>query len=112
MATEKNIPLGFLGNGGLASRFRDLYVGFHEKRESLGLSNPGTVENISREVSRDVFLNNSMFTGLRADVTKAFSVSPMFQTSHAFSIGSQGLAPYTFLATYGTPKVSTLYLYL
>ena len=84
---------------------KDLYTAFHDKRDSLGLSNPGTVENISKEVTRDVFVTNQMFTGLRADITKAFSVAPMFQTSQGFSMGSQGLPPYTFMSSYGTPKV-------
>lgn len=86
------------------SSISGLYRAFSEKREALGLSNPGTVESVAREVQRDVFLNNSMFTGLRADIAKSFSAAPLFQTSHALSMGSQGLAPYTFLATYGTPK--------
>lgn len=71
----------------------------------LGLSNPGTVENIAREVQKDVFLTNSMFTGLRAELTKPSSINPLFQVSHAFAMGSQGLPPYTFVALYGTSKV-------
>ena len=104
MMEEKSTSMGFLTNNALHSTFRDLYTTFSEKRDALGLSNPGTVENISREVQRDVFLTNSMFTGLRADITKVFSAAPMFQTSHAFATGSQGIPPYTFLATYGSPK--------
>ena len=85
------------------------YLSLSERREALGLSNPGTVENIAREVQKDVFLNNYMFTGLRADLTKPFSVSPLFQVSHAFAMGSQGLPPYTFAALYGTPRVCTTF---
>ena len=89
----------------LISLLRDLSAAFSKKRENLGLINPGTVDNVAREVQREVFLNNSMFTGLRADITKALSATPIFQTNHAFSMGSQGLPPYTFSSTYGTPRV-------
>ena len=81
---------------------------FTERRESIGLNNPGTVEGIAKEVQRDVLLNSLSFSGLRADLTKAFSISPMFQIQHALSSGSQALAPYTFNAMYGSPKVRVL----
>lgn len=106
METEKESPLAFLFSNSVTSALLDTYQSFSDKREALGLSNPGTVDNIAREVQRDVFLTNYMFTGLRADLTKAFSVSPLFQVSHAFSMGSQGFPPYTFAALYGTNKVS------
>ena len=102
---EKESPLNFLYNNSIAAALADTYTSFSERREALGLSNPGTVENIAREVQRDVFLNNYTFSGLRADLTKAFSISPLFQVSHAFSMGSQGLPPYTFAALFGTNKV-------
>lgn len=105
MTDEKASSLSFLNQNAVVRTFRDSYAAFSERREALGLSNPGTVENVAREVQKDVFLTNYMFTGLRADLTKAFSVSPLFQVSHAFSMGSQGLPPYTFAALYGTPKV-------
>ena len=92
---------------GLVQALTRTYFSISERREALGLSNPGTVENIAREVQKDVFLNNYMFTGLRADLTKPFSVSPLFQVSHAFAMGSQSLPPYTFAAFYGTPRVRT-----
>ena len=103
-----SISPGFPEESTLVSTIQKIYLSFSERREALGLSNPGTVENIAREVQKDVFLNNYMFTGLRADLTKPFSVSPLFQVSHAFAMGSQGLPPYTFAALYGTPKVSTV----
>lgn len=103
---EKESPLSFLFDNAVAAALVDTYTSFQERREALGLSNPGTVENIAREVQRDVFLNNYTFSGLRADLTKAFSISPLFQVSHAFSMGSQGLPPYTFAALFGTNKVS------
>ena len=82
------------------------YASFQARREALGLSNPGTVEQISKEVQRDVFLTNQTFSGLRAELNKSFSINPIFQVSHAFSMGSQQLSPYTFLALYGTDSVS------
>ena len=78
---------------------------FSERRESLGLNNPGTVEGIAKEVQRDVLLNSLSFSGLRADLTKAFSISPLFHIQHALSSGSQALPPYTFNAMYGSSKV-------
>jgi len=71
----------------------------------LGLSNPGTVENIAREVQRDVFLNNSSFSGLRAELTKAFSAAPLFQVAHSLSMGSQVMPPYSYMVLYGSPRV-------
>lgn len=96
---------GPLTNNPVISTLRDTYASFQARRAALGLSNPGTVENVSKEVQRDVFLNNLMFSGLRADLTKAFSVAPLFQVSHAFSQGSQQIPPYAFLALFGTNKI-------
>ena len=108
MAEEKALTLGFLEENAITRTIRDTYASFSERREALGLTNPGNVENINREVQKDVFLTNYMFQGLRADLTKAFSVAPLFQVSHAFSMGSQGLPPYTFAALYGTPRVCVI----
>lgn len=88
--------------------FLDTYQSFQARRAALGLSNPGTVDNIAKEVQRDVFLTNQTFSGLRAELNKSFSISPLFQISHAFSAGSQQLSPYTFLALYGTGNVRTI----
>lgn len=106
IALEKEAPLGFLYNNAVTAALSDTYTSFSERRAALGLSNPGSVDKIAKEVQRDVFLTNSMFHGLRADLTKAFSVNPYFNVSHAFASGSQALAPYTFAALYGTSKVS------
>ena len=100
--------LDFLTGNSIVAALRDTYLSFSERRQALGLSNPGTIDGIAREVQRDVFLTNHMFTGLRADLTKIFSTAPLFQVSHAFAMGSQGLPPYSFAALYGTPKVSSL----
>ena len=90
---------------GLFDRFIDAYENFHARRAALGLSNPGAVDEISKEVERSVFLKNQTFSGLRAELNKSFSIYPLFQISHAFSAGSQQLSPYTFLALYGTNNV-------
>lgn len=107
MSDEKLIhsSLSFIKNNAIFATIQKLTIPFFEWRDSLNLQNPGTVDNIAREVQRDVFLTNSMFTGLRADLTKPSSVDPLFQVSHGFAMGSQGLPPYTFIALYGTSKV-------
>lgn len=87
------------------ARVLDVYAAFKERRETLGLSNPGTVEGIAREVQRDVFLNNSSFSGLRAELTKAFSAAPLFQVAHSLSMGSQLQPPYSYMVLYGSPRV-------
>lgn len=94
----------YLQSNAVVRALSDTYTYFSEKRQSLGLSNPGTVENVNREVQRDVFLNNFMFSGLRADINRPLSVSPLFQYSHSFAMGSQGLPPYGFSAIYGSTK--------
>jgi mitochondrial import receptor subunit TOM40 len=105
MALEKDSPLAFLYSNSVTASLLDTYRSFSERRRALGLPNPGKVDDIAREVQRDVFLTNFAFTGLRADLTKAFSMSPLFQVSHGFSMGSQGLPPYSFGALFGTNKV-------
>ncbi|GKZ27537.1 translocase of outer mitochondrial membrane [Aspergillus brasiliensis] len=96
----------FLTDNSVAAAFKDAYTSFSERRAALGLPNPGTLDNISREVQKDVLLSNFMFTGLRADLTKVFGMSPLFRVSHAFSMGGSGnMPPYNFSAMYGSPKV-------
>jgi mitochondrial import receptor subunit TOM40 len=90
------------------ARVLDAYTAFQERREALGLANPGTVEAISREVTRDVFLNNSSFSGLRAELTKAFSAAPLFQVAHSLSMGSELQPPYSYMVLYGSPRVRHL----
>jgi mitochondrial import receptor subunit TOM40 len=93
-------------SNGFLDSILDVYSSFEDRRASLGLKNPGTVDQIAKEVQRDVFLTNQTFSGLRAELNKSFSIYPLFQISHAFSAGSQMLSPYTFLALYGTNNVS------
>ncbi|KAG4304116.1 hypothetical protein PORY_002480 [Pneumocystis oryctolagi] len=77
-----------------------------EIRSSLQLSNPGTVEYLSREAQQDVLLSRMMFTGARADLGKVFSCKDdvTFQTTHSFSVGSQQFPPYSFGTVFGTKK--------
>ena len=93
-----------LQNNSLVKILRDTYTSFSQRREALGLSNPGAVEKIKREVDSDVLLSKHMFSGLRADVSRPLSMMPMFQYSHTFALGSQ-IPPYGFSALFGTPKV-------
>jgi mitochondrial import receptor subunit TOM40 len=104
--TKPSSSLGFLTSNAIFAQASSVFSTLQEKREALGLPNPGTVDNLSKEVERDVFLNNFSFTGLRADITKTFSgISPLFQVSHQLSMGSQAQPPYTFAALYGSPRV-------
>ena len=107
MEAEKNspAPLGFLANNALVSSVRGIYRSYSEARASLKLSNPGTVDQVSKEVLHSVFLSDFAFSGLRAEVTKCHSATPLFQVSHSITTGSQHLPPYTFAALYGSPKV-------
>jgi mitochondrial import receptor subunit TOM40 len=99
-------PPSFLTDNSVTAVIKDAYTSFSERRAALGLPNPGTVDNIAREVQKEVLLSNFMFSGLRADLTKVFGMSPLFRVSHAFSMGSSGnLPPYAFSAMYGSPKV-------
>ncbi|KAI1076291.1 eukaryotic porin-domain-containing protein [Whalleya microplaca] len=97
-------PLGFLTANPIANAVSDAYSAFSDRRAKLGLPNPGTVETISKEVQRDVSLTNFMHTGIRADVTKIVSISPLFQASHQFAMGEH-MKPYAFAALFGTNKV-------
>jgi hypothetical protein len=104
-------PLGYLTSNAIVAQASSVLSSWQQKREALGLPNPGTVDNLSKEVERDVFLNNYSFTGLRADITKTFSgISPLFQVSHQLSMGSQAQPPYTFAALYGSRHVCVLCL--
>ncbi|PHH79044.1 hypothetical protein CDD82_2693 [Ophiocordyceps australis] len=93
----------FLANP-LAAAIGDGLNSLYERRAKLGLSNPGTIETLNKELQRDVFVNNLMFTGIRADLTKIFSMTPLFQVSHQFAMGER-INPYTFAALYGTSKL-------
>jgi mitochondrial import receptor subunit TOM40 len=104
-ASSTTSSLAFLRNNAIVSSVNGLLQTFQERRAKLGLSNPGTIENIAREVQRDVLLTNLMFTGLRAELTKVFNLSPLFHVSHQFAASGDRLSPYTFNALYGTNNV-------
>jgi mitochondrial import receptor subunit TOM40 len=99
-------PWEYFASNVVYVKIADAISAFQQKRKDLDLPNPGTIDNLSKEVERDVFLNNYSFTGLRADISRQLSVAnPLFQVSHQFSMGSQMQPPYTFALLYGSPKV-------
>ena len=105
LADEKSIsPLAFLTDNVIAATLTDAYSNLSERRRLMGLENPGTVDNIAREVQRDVLLSSQMFSGLRCDLQKSFSMSPLFRVQHGFAMGSQ-LSPWQLMALYGNPNV-------
>jgi len=80
--------------------FTNIYSRFDAWRTALDLPNPGTVENMQKEV-KTVHLANFAFDGARADLTKVLSVQPAFQVTHSFALGSQTQQPsYNFGALY------------
>ena len=101
----------------------NVYNKFSQWRASLGLSNPGTVENLQKEVKSafssspwppcslthlalDTHLTNFFFDGARADITKGLSMNPAFQTTHSFTLGSQTASPsYNFGSVFATQNV-------
>ncbi|KAJ4572232.1 translocase of outer mitochondrial membrane [Exophiala dermatitidis] len=98
-------PLAFLTDNAISAAISDTYANLQERRTLLGLENPGTVDNIAREVQKDVLLSNFMFSGLRCDLQKIFSVSPLFRLQHGLAMGSQQLPPWQLMALYGTSNV-------
>ncbi|KAG9096614.1 translocase of outer mitochondrial membrane [Ceratobasidium sp. 370] len=77
-----------------ASPFVNSYGRFASWRTGLGLTNPGTIENMQKEVKM-THATNHLFDGARADLSKALSFNPAFQVTHSFN-----LASYTQPATY------------
>ena len=86
--------------------FRDWHQSLNDWRDRLGLQNPGTSEGLHKEVQRDVFLTNYMFSGMKADLGRSFSANPLFQVQHSFTAGSSQAAPWSFLSLYATDNVS------
>ncbi|EPE05665.1 mitochondrial import receptor subunit tom40 [Ophiostoma piceae UAMH 11346] len=103
MASADSV-LSLLQSNPIAVSVADAWKSLTDRRSKLGLSNPGTIEALAKEVQRDVLLNNHMFTGIKADLTKPFNMSPLFQVSHQFAIGER-LQPYTFAGLYGTNQI-------
>ncbi|ORX33408.1 putative mitochondrial import receptor subunit tom40 [Kockovaella imperatae] len=80
------------------------YNRFHGWKESMGLIQPGTVENLTREISQ-VHLANWAFEGARADVSKVVSGSPAFQLTHSFALGSSSKpSSYNFGAVFANAQ--------
>ncbi|KAI0831516.1 eukaryotic porin-domain-containing protein [Trametes gibbosa] len=85
--------------------FGSVYNRFAAWRKSLDLPNPGTVENLSKE-AKQTLLTNYAFDGARADLSKSLSMSPMFQVTHSFHLGSQTTPPtYHFGAVFANDKL-------
>jgi mitochondrial import receptor subunit TOM40 len=101
--TIDSIQNMLLGNP-VAVAIQDALTSFSERRGKLGLPNPGNVENITREVQREVFISNLLPPGLKGEMTKTLSVAPLFQVSHQFSL-AENTSPYVFAAMYGTNQV-------
>ena len=58
------------------------------------------------ECTTATHLSTYIFDGARADITKTFSMNPLFQATHSFALGSQTAPPsYNFTAIYATPSV-------
>ena len=106
LSKQSNSFLTALTNNPLARTALDAYESFSQRRASLGLPFPGTVEGVSREVTRDVFLKSQMFTGFRAEFNKTLSANPLFQVAHHVTMGSDQMPPYSFAGIYGSPNVS------
>ncbi|CCK72028.1 TOM complex pore protein TOM40 KNAG_0I02420 [Huiozyma naganishii CBS 8797] len=103
--TPEQTSNSFWSSNPLSSFVIEAYQSLHSQRRALSLANPGTVENLNKEVSRDVFLSQYFFSGLRADLNKAFLLNPAFQTSHTFSIGSTSLPSYAFSALFANDNL-------
>ncbi|KAI0709468.1 mitochondrial import receptor subunit tom40 [Earliella scabrosa] len=69
-----------------------LYNRFAAWRKALDLPNPGTSENLTKE-AKNTLLNNYMFDGARAELSKSLSMNPMFSVTHSFNMGSQTMPP-------------------
>lgn len=94
-AEGRRAPFGFL------TPLAEAAARLHSARRHLDLPNPGSIENLQREV-KATHLANHFFDGARADLTKVFSVSPVFQVTHAFSMPTAPNPPsYNFGAVLG-----------
>lgn len=63
----------------------------------------------SYSMTSDTLLNNYMFDGARADLSKSLSMNPGFNVTHSFTLGSQTAPPaYHFGAIFANEKVRTL----
>jgi len=105
MASTLESMKSFFFTNPVVVAFADAMNSFSERRAKLGLPNPGTVENLAREVQNNTLIQPGyMFSGVKGEITKIFSTSPYFQVSHQFSMEERN-SPYTFSTLYGTNKV-------
>lgn len=82
------------------------YTRFEAWKDSFGLYQPGTAENLTKEI-KQTHLTNFLFDGARADLTKGLSLNPAFQVTHSFSLASATAPPmYNFGAIYADNKAS------
>jgi len=87
------------------SPLANAYSRFSSWRTALALPNPGTVENLQKEV-KTTHLTNFIFDGARADLMKGLSMDPAFQVTHSFQLASQSAPPtYSFGALFANAKV-------
>ncbi|KAJ1309480.1 hypothetical protein OPQ81_006255 [Rhizoctonia solani] len=85
-----------------ASPFVNAYGRFASWKAGLGLTNPGTVENMQKDVKM-THTTNHLFDGARADLSKALSFNPAFQVTHSFNLASYNNPPtYNFGAVFAS----------
>jgi mitochondrial import receptor subunit TOM40 len=83
----------------------NLYNRLSAWKAKFGLPNPGTVEDLQKEV-KSTHLTNFAFDGARADLSKTLSMNPAFQVTHSFALGSQTQEPsYNFAAVFANPSI-------
>jgi hypothetical protein len=121
--TESSVPSKSSTLFPVFSPFVNAYSRLSSWRAALGLPNPGTVENLQKEVKSEFFavcksvrgvsqgdtathLTNFIFDGARADLMKGLSMDPAFQVTHSFQLASQSAPPtYSFGALFANAKV-------
>jgi mitochondrial import receptor subunit TOM40 len=78
---------------------------YSEWRTGFGLPNPGQVEHLQKEI-KATLATNFLFEGGRADLTKSLSMSPAFQVTHSFALGSQATpSSYNFGAVFANENI-------
>lgn len=100
--------LQILTKNTLAVTVKDAYNAFQARREAFGLVQPGALASIDADV-RDVMTDSQpdAMPGLHGSLTSTLGLSPVFQTAHKFSPGSQMMPPYNFEATLSRGRVCT-----
>ena len=122
--TETSTPSKSSTLSPVFSPFANAYSRLSSWRAALSLPNPGSVENLQKEVKSKplliassfarcltgdtaTHLNNFIFDGARADLMKGLSMDPAFQVTHSFQLASQSTPPtYSFGALFANAKVS------